>query len=200
MGLHSPPPPINWPVACLRAVPCLALFFYLTRISDTTMFPLFRTLVVGASVALSAAVYGHSFQLGELHVTHPYARPTTAGIQNGAAWFGVKNAGAQDDRVVGVQSDVAEHAEIHDMAMENDVMRMFRVDGIRVPAGQSVKLGEGNKLHVMLLGLKQPLQVGDKFTLTIEFEHAGKLPVEVWVEQPKAKGQQGAGEAHHHHH
>lgn len=150
------------------------------------MFKLFKHLAFCATLLVAASASAHSFKIGDLEVIHPHARPTTPGIQNGAAWFGVKNAGASDDRVIGVESPIADHAEIHDMTMDNDVMRMFKVDGVPVPAGETVTLGKGNKLHVMLMGLKQPLKEGDAFDMTVHFEKAGSVPVQVWVEQPSA--------------
>ncbi|RMX08848.1 copper chaperone PCu(A)C [Corticibacter populi] len=147
---------------------------------------------------MMAATLGHAheFKSGDLEITHPYARPSRPGQLNGSAWFGVNNAGSTGDRIIGVQSEVAKHTEIHDMDMQGGVMRMFKVDGVDVPAGGHVKLGEGNKLHVMLLELEQPLKAGDRFPLTIQFEHAGSVPVEVWVEEPR-DGAATHGHSHH---
>lgn len=163
--------------------------------------------LVTASFALTGISHAHSFKVAELEVIHPNARPSLPGQLNGAAWFGVRNNGETADRIVGVKSDVAAHTEVHDMKVENDIMRMFKVDAIDVPAKTTLRLGDGNKLHVMLMELKAPLKEGEKFTLEVEFEKAGVVPVEVWVEKDAGKSsgknehdhsQQGGGEAHQH--
>lgn len=159
-----------------------------------------KSALLGAMFVAAAAAQAHGFKVGELSISHPYARPSLPGVPNSAAWFGVRNDGKEADRVVGVKADIAQRAEIHDMKIENDIMRMFQVEGVDIPAGQTVTLGDGNKLHVMLLGLKNPLAVGDRFPLTIQFEKAGAVEVEVWVEAPKKAdaAEHGHGAPHQH--
>jgi copper(I)-binding protein len=65
--------------------------------------------------------------------------------------------------------------------MEGDVMRMRQVDAIDVPAGQAVELKPGS-FHLMLMGLKAPLKAGDRFPLTLKFEKAGEVKVDVAVQ------------------
>ena len=87
-------------------------------------------------------------------------------------------------RLVGASSPAAGVVEIHNMKMENGVMRMFPVSGVDVPAGQSVKLAPGG-YHVMMTGLRKPLAAGEKVPLILTFEMADrkretvKLSVEV---------------------
>lgn len=76
-------------------------------------------------------------------------------------------------RLVSVQSPVAGVAEIHEMAMENDVMKMRQVPGLDLAAGRTLELKPGG-YHVMLLDLKQPLKGGDSVPLTLVFEDAAK--------------------------
>ena len=64
-------------------------------------------------------------------------------------------------------------------------MRMRAIDGIALPPGTEVRLRHGGEHHLMLLGLKQPLLVGDRFPLTLRFERAGEREVMVWVQQPR---------------
>lgn len=161
---------------------------------------LIQSALLSLAVVFSLPTLAHSVEAGDLKVIHPNAKPSRPGVLSSAAYFGVKNQGASDDTIVSVSSEVAKHTEIHDMKMENDVMRMFKVDGVVVPAGQTLTFGTNNKLHVMLMELVKPLNVGDKFTLTIEFEKAGKVPVEVWVEEPKTAGAATGAAAGHEHH
>ena len=76
-------------------------------------------------------------------------------------------------RLVGVASTVAGTVEIHNMTMTNGVMKMFAVEGIDVPAGQTVKLAPGG-YHVMFMGLKQQMKPGDKVPLDLLLETADK--------------------------
>jgi len=71
------------------------------------------------------------------------------------------------------------------MKMEGDVMRMRQVDAIEVPVGQTVELKPGG-YHLMFIGLKAPLKVGERFPMTLKFEKAGEVKVEVVVQAPGA--------------
>ena len=76
-------------------------------------------------------------------------------------------------RLLRVDSPVAAAVEIHNMTMQNGVMKMFPVDGIDVPAGKTVKLAPGG-YHVMMMGLKQQMKPGERVPLTLTFELADK--------------------------
>jgi copper(I)-binding protein len=74
------------------------------------------------------------------------------------------------------------------MAMKGDVMKMREVDAIELPAGKPVKLEPGG-LHVMFIGLKQPLAIGTKVPVTLRLEKAGEVRVEFEVmARPAASG------------
>ena len=76
-------------------------------------------------------------------------------------------------RLVAVASPVAGVVEIHNMKMEGNIMKMFAVDGIDLPANRTVKLAPGG-YHVMLMDLKQTLKAGDRVPLKLTFEMADK--------------------------
>jgi copper(I)-binding protein len=76
------------------------------------------------------------------------------------------------------------------MTMEGDVMKMRQIERIDLPAGQRVELKPGG-LHVMFIGLKQPLAVGAKVPVTLKFEKAGELKIEMTVtSRPPPAGEQ----------
>src|SRR3546814_7663300 len=77
-------------------------------------------------------------------------------------------------------SPVAEHVEIHEHVMDGNAMRMRPVDGVPLPAGGMAELQPGG-YHVMLIGLKHPLKQGEHFPLTLTFEKAGTVTIEVPV-------------------
>jgi copper(I)-binding protein len=98
----------------------------------------------------------------------------------GAAFMTIKNSGKETDRLVAVNSDVADAVEIHLSEMKDDVMTMRPVEGVDVPAGGEAVLAPGG-YHVMLIGLKRELVVGEKVNLTLTFEKAGQMSVEAEV-------------------
>jgi periplasmic copper chaperone A len=142
-----------------------------------------RTLVaLIGTVSLASAVYAHDYQLGDIQIKHPFARATVPGQTSGAAYLDLKNTGKKDDELVKAESTIAKSVELHEMKMSGDVMKMRHVDDIDVDAGEEVNMQPGRGYHIMLIGLKQPLKVGDKFPLTLTFEKAGKIDVVVNVE------------------
>lgn len=93
----------------------------------------------------------------------------------------ILNIGDNPDRLIGVETTIG-MAEIHEVQMENDVMRMSPIDGIDIPAGETVHLQPGG-WHIMVMGLEHPLVEGDTFPLTLIFESGTVISVEAWVSQ-----------------
>lgn len=137
----------------------------------------------------------HEYHAGALYIDHPHARPTPPGGRAGAAYFSVANKGGLQDRLLRASSPRAATVELHSMNMDGNVMRMRPVPAVAVPAGATVKLEPGG-LHVMLTGLKQPLKTGERFPLTLVFEKAGSVTVEIVVEEAGASVPAGKAGAH----
>jgi periplasmic copper chaperone A len=120
--------------------------------------------------------------LAQVDITAAWARPAVPGqTGTGAFMTIVSKDGA---RLVGAASPVAGVVEIHEMAMDNNVMKMRAIPALDLPAGREVQLKPGGH-HVMLLDLKRPLKVGDKVQIELRLEtRDGKRvtqPVEVEV-------------------
>jgi periplasmic copper chaperone A len=111
----------------------------------------------------------------QVKVDQAWARPTVPGQQGGGGFLSITSATA--DRLLGGSTALAERFELHTMAMKGDVMEMRQVDAIELPAGKAVELKPGG-LHVMFIGLKQPLALGSKVPVTLKFERAGEVKVE----------------------
>jgi copper(I)-binding protein len=143
-----------------------------------------RRHLLAAALLLAAAMpaTAHDFKAGPITIGHPWARPTAAGQPVGGGFMKFSNAGAAD-RLVAVSAGVSATVELHTMRMEGDVMRMRQVDAIELPAGGSVELKPGG-LHLMFIGLKQPLKAGETFPATLRFEKAGEVVVQFKVETP----------------
>jgi copper(I)-binding protein len=117
-----------------------------------------------------------------LSVEDAWARPPAADGGNGAIYFRLVNAGNEADILLGVDSPLAT-AEVHQTIMkENDVMGMEPVESVEIPAKREVAFKQGG-MHIMLIGLKQPLAVGDIIPLTLRFEHGGEMNLEVAVQE-----------------
>ena len=98
----------------------------------------------------------------------------------GAVYLTLRNGGAAPDALVAAQSDVAGTVELHETTMDGAVMRMRPVAKLALPAGATLEMKPGG-LHVMLINLKRALAPGDKIPLTLTFEHAAPLVLEVPV-------------------
>jgi periplasmic copper chaperone A len=148
-----------------------------------------RILLFAAAMMLAAGAA--LAQTGQLQVENAWARATPGRSETGAAYVTIQSATA--DRLVGASTPVAKKAELHTMEMSGMVMKMRPIAGVDIPAGQPVTLAPGG-VHIMLLGLKQPLKAGQSFPMTLTFEKAGKRMVNVAVEKAGAAGPTPAGQ------
>ncbi|MCC5983726.1 MAG: copper chaperone PCu(A)C [Rhodobacteraceae bacterium] len=134
----------------------------------------------------------------DIHIHDPFARVSSIMAQSGAAFMIIENTGDSDDRLIAAQSDVARRVELH-THLEDDqgVMRMIEVEaGFAVPAGGSHALERGGD-HVMFMGLTRQLAHGDTVSLTLVFEQAGEITLDVPVDLER---QPDHGHSHSHSH
>ena len=148
--------------------------------------PLLWLLVAGAAGA-------HEYRIDALTIDHPFARATPPGARAGGAFFTIENRGQGADKLVRASSPVSASAEIHTMAMEGNVMRMRAIPFLEVPARSTVAFRPGG-YHLMLLDLKRPLKQGEKVPVTLTFEKAGSIDIELEVESMTAMN---ASDHHH---
>ena len=128
----------------------------------------------------------HEFEAAKIKIDHPWARPTVTTRQPGAVFFHLENTGETDDTLLAVEvsPEIAVGAELHTTLNDEGTLRMRQLTGgIVVPAGSEVAVQPGGH-HVMLFGLVAPLEGGNRFPVTLVFERAGAIEVEVAVEQP----------------
>ncbi len=152
-----------------------------------------RILATAIALALTAsAAFAHDFTLGDLEIRDPASRATLPGQPVGGGFMTIANKGADADRLVSITApDVSDDVQLHEMAMENDVMKMRQLpDGIEIPAGGEVELKSGG-LHVMFMKIKHPFKEGDTFKATLNFEKAGKLDVDFTIGAAKAAAKHG---------
>lgn len=120
-----------------------------------------------------------------LKIEDPWARATPPGAKVGAAYMKITSATA--DKLVGASSPAAARVEMHVTEKKGDVMRMREVKAYDIPAGGSFELAPGGA-HLMLVDLKAPLKEGAKVPLTLRFEKAGEMKVELQVRALGASG------------
>jgi copper(I)-binding protein len=152
-------------------------------------------VVAGASPATAM-----DYDLGPLHIAQPWARATPKGASVAGGYMKITNKGTAPDRLVGGSASFAGRFEIHEMTMDQGVMRMRPLaKGLEIKPGQTVELKPGS-FHVMFMDLKAPLEKGQNVKVTLEFEKAGKVDVEYTVEAIGASsaghGPPAAGHGH----
>jgi len=138
-------------------------------------------LAAGAAFAQGAAPPAPGARAGDLAVERAWSHASLRGVKNGAAFLVIANRGQAPDRLVGASSPLADKVELHTHLRDGDIMRMRQVPAIELKPGETLAMGPGG-LHVMLLGLKQPLEAGGKLPLTLTFERAGRVEVMAAIE------------------
>jgi len=145
------------------------------------MTPLRLTGAALAALALALPAFA------QVTVTDPCVRGTFAGQMATGAFMKLQSA--KDAKLIEAASPVAGVVEIHEMAMENNVMRMRAVPSLPLPAGRPVELKPGG-YHVMLMDLKQQMKEGEVVPVTLVVETAGKretIEVKAPVRAPTAR-------------
>ena len=131
----------------------------------------------------SHSEFGATVHAGNLEIEQPWAGVAPAG-STGGVFMLIKNSNHHTDRLLSVETNVAEVAEIHETIMEADVMKMRKIeDGLEVPANGMLELQHGD-YHIMLINLLQALEPGDIIQLMLNFEEAGSVQVEAVVHEP----------------
>ncbi|GGA52754.1 hypothetical protein GCM10011385_02620 [Nitratireductor aestuarii] len=157
-----------------------------------------------AALALAAATFfashtafAHEYKVGEIEIGHPWSRATLPAAKVGGGYLKLTNEGTADDRLVAVASPIADRVEVHAMEMKDGVMMMRPLaDGIEIKAGETVELAPGG-FHLMLIDLKQPMTEGERVPLTLTFEKAGSIDVELAVEAARAPAAAAPQHSHH---
>jgi len=142
-----------------------------------------KSLLLAIILAFSAdAAIAHEYKAGALEIKHPWARATPKGADVAGGYMTIINNGTTPDRLVGFSSPTATKFEIHEMSMDNGVMKMRPVaGGVEIKPGQTIEFKPGS-YHLMFVGLKQPFAQGKNIKGTLEFENVGKVEVEYTVE------------------
>ena len=152
-----------------------------------------RAGLVGAAVLLIGGIAdAETYSAGGLQIGNPWARATPKGATVGAGYLTITNKGTEADRLIGGSAAPAGRFEMHATVTENGVARMRQVRGLEIKPGETVEFRPGG-MHVMFMGLKQPLTQGQTVKGTLVFEKAGTVAIEFAVQAVGAPaGGQGA--------
>lgn len=160
-----------------------------------------NSILIGSSLLLACLLATPVFAspaADDVHVADPYARAVPDVVKNSAVFLTLHNAGSADRALVSASSGIADVVELHTHIKDGDVMRMRRVERIPLPAGDTTVLEPGG-LHIMLLGLKGPLNTGAEVQVDLTFADGSAKTIVAPVKAVSAM-QQGGGHEHHHHH
>ncbi|MEM8740030.1 MAG: copper chaperone PCu(A)C [Pseudomonadota bacterium] len=140
--------------------------------------------VLGAALALCLSTLTALPALAQdLVISDAYARSSSPVAKSGAAFMVIENTGTTADRLIAAKTDAAVRAELHTHKdAGNGVMQMLAVeDGFEIPAGGKHRLARGGD-HVMLMGLTAPMAQDDLISMTLVFENAGEIVLEIPVD------------------
>ena len=142
-------------------------------------------LLICFSISFSALAANVSLMSG-----HVRALPPT--VPNTAAYFTLKNQ-AGEIKLIKASTPVAKEAQLHTLLEENGVVKMRQVPGYALPAHSEFTLSPSGN-HIMIVGLKQPLTLGQMVPLTLYFSDGSEHTIELPVQKANNKME------HHHHH
>ncbi|MFZ2541521.1 MAG: copper chaperone PCu(A)C [Gallionella sp.] len=151
------------------------------------------------SCLLAALLLSTSVNAGDIQVEGAWSRATAPGQDVASVDLSITSK--HPARLLGVSSTASSTAEMHSMTHENGVMKMREVEEIELPAGERVSLGERG-YHLMLLGLKTPLKVGESIPLTLTIKVANNRTSKVKTKAAvksltTTKAQEDEHEKHH---
>ncbi|MDQ0327508.1 copper(I)-binding protein [Rhodopseudomonas julia] len=146
----------------------------------------FRSLIATGLAAGLIAGGGSAFaqgagpiKVGDLTISDAWTRATPPGAPSAGGYLTISNAGSKPDRLVSVSAPFAEESAVHAMSMQDGVMRMRAMsEGLEIRPGESVTLEPGGN-HVMFMGLETTLTAGKAVPVTLTFEHAGKVELDL---------------------
>ena len=149
--------------------------------------------IIKSLIGVSALLLAHAASAQSVQVQDAWARASVPGQQSSGAFMTL--TAPEGAQLVGVSSPAAGVAEIHEMAMQGNVMRMRAVASLELPAGKPVQLRPGG-LHVMLMELKAPLAADSVLPLTLLLRDAQGAEFRQEVQVPaRALGAPGGGHA-----
>ena len=148
-------------------------------------------LISTVGFGLAGIAQAQSAKVGSVQIENAYTRSTVPGQMAAGGFMKIENKGAVD-QLISASSPVAGEVQLHEMAMEGNVMKMRQVKEVVVPAGGAVELKPGG-MHLMFMNIKAPLTAGETVPVKLKFAKAGEVEVKMPV---NAMGAQGGAMKH----
>jgi periplasmic copper chaperone A len=151
---------------------------------------------------LTGVAHAKDYKADALEIDSPWSRAIPKGASVAAGYMTIRNTGPTPDRLVGASTPIAGKVEIHEMKMDDGVMKMRPVvDGLEIAPGATIEL-KPSSFHLMIMNVKRPIEKGKSFAASLTFENAGTVNVEFAVEaigatSPAAQGMPNMPHAHH---
>lgn len=137
----------------------------------------FSGIVMAGAFAVAAQATPRS-----ISIENPWARETVEGQAAGGGFMTIVNNGRSDDQLISASSPASREVQIHTMSMDGGVMRMRQLTaGVAIPAEGKVEL-KPRGLHIMFIGLHEPLRRGTNLPVTLNFRRAGSITVQFKVQ------------------
>ncbi len=137
-----------------------------------------------ALAGLMSAANAQDVSVGSITIHHPWIKQPVPGAV-AAAYATIENTGKEDDILLKVTVEGVAIAQIHDMKMEGDVIKMDELkDGLAIPAGKSVEL-KPKSFHIMLINATTTFKAGQEVKGTFTFAKAGAVDISFEVEMGK---------------
>lgn len=154
-------------------------------------------ILLAAALSCGAWFAAPAWADSPITVENPYVRLMPPNMPNTGAFMVIKNHSNADRKLVKAESPVAQTVQLHNHIHDGNVMRMREVPSVDIKANGEAVLQPGS-LHIMLIGLKQPLKEGERVPLTLNFDDGSSLKVEAPVQriQPMAMPMNGQGQMH----
>jgi copper(I)-binding protein len=138
-----------------------------------------KVAAVLAGIFATNLALAHEFKIKDFEFIHPWTREPASGVKDVPVYMVLRNRASTPDRIVAVSSPFATKAELCAGKSEGEK----QVSAIPIPADATVEL-TADRPHILLLGLTEPLDGYQYFPLTLTFERAGQMEIEVYVEEP----------------
>ena len=142
--------------------------------------------IAATTLGLGFSVHAQEAKVGNIKIEKAYTRSTVPGQQVAGGFMKIENQGGVD-QLISASSPVAGEVQLHEMAMEGNVMKMRQVKDIAVPAGGAVELKPGG-LHLMFMNIKAPLAAGETVPVKLKFAKSGEVEVKMPVNAPGSHG------------
>jgi len=149
------------------------------------------SLVAAVLVGFSSPLAAHELTHGDLQIIHPHIPQPATSAKTAGGYMAIVNNGTEPDRLIGIETDIAAKAELHESKVNADgVGTMEHIPALEIPAGGTASLERGG-YHIMLMGLQSQLTEGERHKATLIFERAGRVEIEFMIDPPMSEGMEG---------